>query len=383
MTVSRKLGVGIVGCGNISSIYFQNAALFNNLELRACASLNFESAKARSEQFGVKALLLDEFWREPGIDVVVNLTVPAAHKSVTEQALETGHHVYSEKPLALTVADAQSLIETARRCNKRLGVASDTFLGPGHALARDWVDSGELGPIKLGTASMMTHGMEHWHPNPRFFYERGVGPLMDIGPYYITELVFLLGAVRSVQAMRSRAFDEREVSAAGALQGQKIPVEVDTSDMALLHMANGAIISLVLSWDVWAHAHRPMELHGTLGTLRPPDPNVFGGVVEHAIGRGAWQSQDTRDRPCGMPNRPEPPPYKNANYRMLGVAEMIQAIHDNRPHRASAELGLHVLQVLEAIATSAASGQRMDVPQCAQPAALSDPQRSSLLKGMT
>ncbi len=381
----RKLGLGVAGCGNISSIYFQNAPLFKGIELRACTDLNFAAAQQRGQQYGVRATSIDAFWALQDIDIVINLTVPQAHHEVTLRALQTGWHAYSEKPLATNHAQGSELYQLACARDLRLGVAPDTFSGPGATQARLWLDHGVVGRIVTGTACMMTQGIEHWHPDPRSFYRSGGGPLMDMGPYYISTLVFMLGPVAQVVAMGARGQAQRRVSAQGPLTGQDVPVEVDTTTLALLSFASGAIISLAVSWDVHAHGCRPIELHGTLGSLRVPDPNTFGGVAEYWLGQGAgrgqWHSVDTQTRSCGKPNRPEPPPYRNANYRMLGVAEMADAMAQGRAHRASGELGLHVLEVLEAVQCSAEQGRVLSVAPCAQPAPLSDVEREALLCG--
>src|SRR5919107_1598401 len=201
-----KLGVGIIGCGNISSAYLKIAPSFRNLEVRAVADMNMDNARLRASEFNVRAETVDEILADPEVDVIVNLTVPAAHYDVSRRILEAGKHAYSEKPLVLSLEEGERLQELAASKNLRVGSAPDTFLGGSHQQARAAIDEGRVGRILGGTAHVMGHGMEKWHPNPDFFFAPGGGPVLDMGPYYITNLVQLIGPVKSVVAMVKSGF---------------------------------------------------------------------------------------------------------------------------------------------------------------------------------
>ena len=278
----NKLGVGIIGCGNISAAYLRLAPLFKALEMRAVADINIDAAKARAEEFGVRALDVDGLLADPDIDVIVNLTIPDAHYAVTSAILEAGKHAYSEKPLVLSLDEGEKLRALADARGLRVGSAPDTFLGGSHQLARAGIDEGLVGDIVAGTCHVMSHGMEHWHPNPDFFFLPGAGPVLDVGPYYVTNLIQLIGPVKRVAALTSSATPTRTIQTEGPRQGEEIPVKTPTNIHALLDFENGATITLSASWDIWAHRHSSMELYGTEGSLFVPDPNFFGGEVGHA-----------------------------------------------------------------------------------------------------
>jgi len=353
----RELGVGIVGCGSISATYLRTMPLFEGLALRACSDLRPEVAAAQAERSGIEALDLDALLKRDDIDIVVNLTVPTAHFAVSHAALTAGKHVYGEKPLAVTMEDGRRLVAEAETRGLALGCAPDSFLGAGGRLARRIVDAGQIGRILAGSVTMMSHGMEHWHPDPEFYYQTGGGPILDIGPYYLTALVNLLGPVARVQAQASTGLPERLLTASGPRQGQRIRPEVPTTVMALLEFAAGAQVSLTMSWDVWKHSHPLIELYGTEGSLRVPDPNVFGGTVDTSTRDGDWQMEDSRGLPFGQPNYRSPawpasrPPQ--ANYRGIGLAELASAVLHGTPHRSNGRLALHVLEAMHAILQAA------------------------------
>ncbi|MBI1773890.1 MAG: Gfo/Idh/MocA family oxidoreductase [Proteobacteria bacterium] len=372
------LNLGIIGCGFISTRYLRNAPLFKGVAVRAIGDLKAEVATAQGRTFGVEAVPVDKLLARADIDVVVNLTVPNAHYQVSVAALGAGKHVFSEKPLAVDLAHGKSLNREAERVKRLLGVAPDTILGPGHRLARKLVDEGRIGRVVAGTAFVMSRGMEHWHPDPTFFFKPGGGPVLDVGPYYITALVNLIGPVRRVVAMTGSGLAERLVTAEGPMKGQSIRVETPTTAFAVLEFAQGALVTLNLSWDVFKHGHRPIELHGTEGSLRAPDPNFFGGQVEYTIGRGDWQILDTRSEPLGLPNYPDDNPLY-ANYRMLGVAELAAAAAAGRQNRASGRLGLHVLDVMQAILAAGATGKPVTIEGGERPEAMSDEEIRALL----
>jgi predicted dehydrogenase len=374
----HKLGIGVIGCGNIAMTYLRNAALFRGLELRACADIAFEAAQRRAGEYGIRALTVDELLAAGDIDLVLNLTVPNAHFDITMSALTAGKHVFTEKPLAVTAGQGRRLVKEARRRNLALGSAPDTFLGAAGRLARRLMDDGAIGKVVAGTAFMMTRGMEHWHPNPQFYYQPGGGPVLDMGPYYITMLVNLLGPARRVMAMSTIGSAERLITAAGPRAGETFSVGTPTTIMATLEFASGAIVTLGKSWDVFRHGNPPIELHGTEGSLRLPDPDTFGGTVALSARGGDWKEMSTAETLHGRLNWPYAAPDR-ANYRMLGVADMANALATGRAPRASGELALHVLEIMEAILQSGASGAAVAIPESTiQPAALSEAEAESL-----
>jgi predicted dehydrogenase len=352
----KRLGIGFIGTGNISSAYLkailgkEGMPGFGVLDVKALADMKPEAASARAAEFGLKALSVDALLADPGIDLVVNLTIPRAHVEVGLKCLAAGKHVYSEKPLGITYAEGRKLLDAANAAGLRIGSAPDTFLGGAHQQARAVVDSGALGQLVGGTAFMQCPGHESWHPDPAFYYDIGGGPMLDMGPYYITDLVNLLGPVARVSAMSSRLRTERTITSEPK-KGQVMPVHIDTHVTGSLGFANGAIVQIGMSFDVAAHKHVPLELYGTEQTLIVPDPNFFGGELELRK-RG-------RDEPW-TPVKVEAP-YADGNYRSLGVADMAAGILENRPHRANGDLALHVLEVMEAFEHAARDGRVVEI----------------------
>ncbi|MBO1075199.1 Gfo/Idh/MocA family protein [Roseomonas marmotae] len=356
--------VGLIGCGNISAAYLRAAPLFPELRIAACADLNESQARARAEEFGLRAVTVDALLDDPEIEIVLNLTTPQAHVPVGLDALAHGKHVHAEKPLAPTVAEGRRLIEAARRAGLRVGSAPDTFLGGAHQTARKLIDDGAIGKPLSGTAFMQNHGHEHWHPAPDFYYAPGGGPMLDMGPYYITGLVNLLGPVAKVTGSATRGFEERTIGS-GPRQGEVVRVETATHVAGLLHFASGAVVSVTTSFDVWQHRHGNMEIYGSTGSLVVPDPNRFGGTVSLARGREPWQ-----DMPLSHG-------FADGNFRILGLADMARAIRIGRPHRCNGDLAFHVLEVMEAFQRSSDAGRTVEVEsRCERPAPL--PPRSVL-----
>ncbi len=366
-----KLSAGIIGCGNISSIYLENLPKFADVKVVACADLREDVAARQAEAFGITAAGVNEILQRPDIGIIVNLTVPSAHAEVTLRALAAGKHVYSEKPLAVTSSDAATIVADASRRGLNVGVAPDTVLGAGLRRSRDLIDSGKLGRIVTGTATIFSHGMEHWHPDPEFFFKPGAGPVFDMGPYYIAALVQLLGPVKRLAALTSIGAETRTVTAKSPKRGTAIRVETPSTALAILHMENGAVISFGASWDVWRHSHPPIELHGTEGSIRVPDPNFFGGIIEVSERGQKWRKTDCGDLALGAPNWPADKP-KHANYRGLGVADLASSILHGTPHRTSAEAGQHVVDVMNAILESGRTGQFINLPASTRPAALGE-----------
>jgi predicted dehydrogenase len=351
--MAGKAKVGIIGCGNISEAYLRLAPRFSNVEVVAVADIVPAVAKARADQFNVKALTPDGLLKEQDIEVVVNLTIPAVHYDVTRSILSAGKHAYTEKPLALTAKDAAKLVAEADKRGLKLGSAPDTFLGAGAQTVRQLLDKGTIGKVVGGTAYVMSHGMEHWHPNPGFFFQPGAGPVFDVGVYYITTLVSLLGGVESVTAMASMGSPTRLVTAEGPLKGKKIKVSTPTNINAILKFANGAQITLGASWDVWKHGHpNPIEFYGTEGSMLVPDPNFFSGKILYSARGGDYVEVDSATGSFGEHNWPFAGPFTRANYRMLGVSDLVDAARSKREPRCSGRLAAHVVEVMEAILNS-------------------------------
>ncbi len=344
----KKVGVGVIGCGVISSAYLKATKDFPILQIRGLADLVPAAAEARAREFGLKVVSVDALLSDPGIEIILNLTIPKAHVAVGLQALEAGKHVYSEKPLAIAFKDGQKLMERAARNKLRIGCAPDTFLGGAHQTCRKLIDSGKIGTPVGGTAYFMCPGHERWHPAPDFYYQVGGGPVLDMAPYYLTSLVNLLGPVAGVAAMTSMPKKERTIASLPR-RGQKIPVQVATHAAGVLEFVSGALVQVAMSFDVAAHRHLPIEIYGSAGTLVVPDPNWFGGQIEFAPARDKWVKLKTEL------------PYADADYRSIGLADMAHAIRANRPHRASGALAVHVLEVMEAFDRSAKSGKAIAI----------------------
>ncbi len=368
------LGIGIIGCGNISAAYMRLAPMFHGIEMRACADLNPEAAEARASEFGLRAESIDGLLSAEDIDIVVNLTIPAAHFEVSKRVLEAGKHVYSEKPFVLSLAEGAALKKLADAKGLRVGSAPDTFMGGAHQLARHLVDSEAVGRITSGTCFVQSPGMEMWHPNPDFFFQPGAGPILDIGPYYVSNLVQLLGPVARVVAMSSSAQTERTITSQPRA-GEKIPVETPTTIHAILMFEAGAQVTFCASWDVWHHGHANMELYGTEGTLHVPDPNFFGGAVRMTA-KDAFVDDPNWEHPFGLVNDGD-----HANYRAAGLADMAIAISEGRLHRCGLEFSLHVVDVMTSILAAAEAGTALEITTtCERPEALNPEAAKALLR---
>lgn len=376
----ETLGIGIIGCGNISTTYLRLAPLFRGLEVRAVADVNSAAAQARAAEYGVAAQSVEDLLANPAIDVVINLTIPDAHFAVSHAILQAGKHVYSEKPLVLSLSDGLVLRDLAAAKGLRVGCAPDTFLGGTHQQARALIDEGLLGEITAGSSAVMSHGMEHWHPNPDFFFLPGGGPMLDLGPYYIANLINLIGPVRRVAALATSASPTRTILTEGPRKGEAIPVRTPTNIHALLEFANGATVNLSTSWDVWAHRRANMELYGTEGSLFLPDPNFFGGKLELAGRDGKVETVTPWDHPFGRPNHESKQGDMLANYRTAGLADMAAALVEGRDHRCSLERTLHGVEVMTAVLKSGETGQFVTLQTtCTRPAALGPDEAQALL----
>ncbi|MCE3250334.1 MAG: oxidoreductase [Geminicoccaceae bacterium] len=318
--------IGIIGCGDISHAYLRGAARSQLIRVKACADLRPAAAEAQAKAYGVAAVPVDALLADPEIEIVINLTVPLAHGPVSRQIITADKHVYSEK----------------------------------HQACRRAIDAGRIGRPLAGAAAVLSHGMEHWHPNPEFFFKRGGGPIHDIGPYYVTQLINLLGPVARVAAQASTGSPTRTVSSKPRA-GQVIEVEVPTTVNGVLSFASGANVALTASWDVWKHKRLPLEVYGSEGSLLVPDPNFFGGAPMIAERDSEWQELDISAHPFGIPNRALRSGAEVADYRIIGLLDMAAALRQGRPHRASGDLALHVLEVLDSFERSSVEGHHVMV----------------------
>jgi predicted dehydrogenase len=350
--------IGIIGCGDISAAYLKGAARSQLIRVKSCADLRAEAAQARASEYGITAVPVEALLADPDIEIVINLTVPLAHGPVSRQIITAGKHVYSEKPLAARFAEGQALMLAAAGEGVRVGCAPDTFLGAAHQACRRTIDAGRIGRPIAGAAAVLTHGMEHWHPNPEFFFKRGGGPIHDIGPYYVTQLVNLMGPVTRVSAQASTASPTRTVTSEPR-RGQVIEVEVPTTVNGVLAFASGANVALSASWDVWKHQRLPFEIYGTAGTMLVPDPNFFGGAPMVSERDSEWRELDITAHPFRVPNRTLRSGAEVADYRIIGLLDMAAALHQGRPHRANGDLALHVLEVMDAFERSSVEGRHV------------------------
>lgn len=341
--------IGIVGCGNISGIYLENLLRFAGVEVVACADLDVGRAREKADRYGIPvACGVEELLDNPDVDLVLNLTPPRAHAAVSLAALEAGKHVYSEKPLAVDPADGRRILSLAKQRNLRVGCAPDTFFGAGLSTCRRLLREGAIGRPVGAAAFMMSRGPERWHPNPDFFYEKGGGPMFDMGPYYLTALVVLLGPVRRVTGSASISFPEREAIGSEG-RPRRLSVHVPTHVAGVLDFASGAVGTIITSFDVWSSTLPHMEIYGEKGTLVVPDPNRFDGVIRL---RGK-DDRNWREIPAEGSYR--------GNSRGVGLADMVRAIRENRPHRASGELALHVLDIMHELHQSSRSGMHREI----------------------
>lgn len=350
--------VGIVGCGNISGAYLKSCRTFPILEVVACADLELARAQNKAAEFGIgKAYSLGDMLDDPDIDIVINLTVPNAHAEVNLAAIAAGKHIYSEKPLATNREDGRRIMAAAQERGVRVGCAPDTFLGGGLQTCRKLIDDGWIGQPVAAAAFMMGHGPESWHPNPAFFYHRGGGPLFDVGPYYLTALVVLLGPIRRITGSTRISSPQRPITSQ-PFYGQMIDVEVPTHVAGVLDFESGPVATLITSFDVWSSAVPRIEIYGTEGTLNVPDPNIFGGPVRlRRAGAADWS-----EIPLAQP--------ADVN-RGIGVADMAYGLRDNRPHRASGELAYHVLDAMAAFEEASTAGTHIHLEsRCDRPAPL-------------
>ena len=380
--MARTYGIGIMGAGNISTAYLGLAPLFKGIEVRAISDLRPEAARERGQEYGVAVMTPDDMLAHSEIDVLVNLTVPAAHFRVSMDAISAGKHVYSEKPFVLSLKDGKALKKAADARGLRVGSAPDTFLGGAHQQVRDIVDRGLVGKITHGTTHVMGRGMEHWHPDPTFFFQPGGGPVLDMGPYYVSDLVHLLGPVARVTAFTGKGVTTRTVSTPNSpVLGKKIKVEVATTVHGVLEFHSGAIITIGASWDTRGHGHHNIELYGTAGSVFVPDPNFFAGDIFTTDANGTRSKVEPWDHPLGRMNFTDSNGVQRANYRAAGLADMVQSIEKNRAARCGIDVALHVVDVMTSLLRAGETGKVITLTTtCERPKALKPKDAAALLK---
>jgi predicted dehydrogenase len=359
--MNKVFNVGLVGCGHISETYFRAEEYFNNIKIIKCADINNNAADKCAKEHGIKSTNLDDIFKDDDIEIILNLTIPKAHFEISEKALLSGKHSYSEKPMCINFEDGKKLLALSKKNNLYLGSAPDTVLGAGIQKSKELIESGLTGKINLGNAIFAYPGVQSYHPSPEpWFTDSEGGPVVDMGPYYITALVTLLGPVKSVTSKAKKVFLEREIGI-GPRKGKKFTVECDTTYVSTLEFENNSLIQMTLSFDVKDHKRNHIELYGDKGSIVVPDPNMFGGSVFTCLELGGeWTEHKTQNLELGKINiknqssRANESPT-NANYRGAGLSEMAYSIENKSKHMCNGELSLHVLDIIQSIMRSAKS----------------------------
>ena len=379
--------VGLIGCGNISETYFRSQDYYNNIQFVGCADINLEAAKLCAKKYNIKQYSVDELLNEDNIDVILNLTIPSAHFDVIKKTLNAGKHSYCEKPLSINFTEGKELLDLANEKKLYLGNAPDTFLGGGGQLSRTLIDSGALGDIKLGNFIFASPGLESWHPNPEPWFKKNVGgPVIDMCPYFFTMLIHLLGPAKNVNAISTAVHLQREIGS-GPKKGNTFNVETPTSYLINIEFFSGVLIEGFVSFDVINHNRNHMELYGTKGSIIVPDPNMFGGPVStSSIEGGEWKEHSTEKMLLGKNNIKNHSGKSNesseqSNYRGVGLSDMIYAIENQKKHRCSGQLALHVLDLIESTIMSAHQRNRITLrSSCNKPSAFSEEDISKIIK---
>ena len=361
--MNKVFKIGLIGCGHIAETYFRAEKYFNNIKIIKCADINEKASKRCALNFGIKSVTVNELLKDKEIEIILNLTIPKAHYQISKKALINGKHVYSEKPLAINLNDGKKLLKISKKKKLYLGNAPDTFLGGGIQKSKELVEKNIIGNVKLGNAVFAFPGIQSYHPNPEpWFTKKEGGPVIDMGPYYITALVNLLGPAKKVTGTIIQGQKYRTIGI-GPKKGKKFKVECPTTYLSTITFKNNSIIRLTLSFDVIAHQRNHIELYGEKGSMIVPDPNMFGGSVLTCNKLGDnWKEFKTSKMPLGRINirtqssRANETPT-NANYRGVGLSEMAYSIENKRKHLCSGETSLHVLDIITSIMKAASSGK--------------------------
>lgn len=350
----KPLNVGVIGCGAISNQYLTNAAKYPSIKIAALSDLDVSRAKAQAEKYNIgRACSVEEVINDPSIEMTLNLTIPAAHVEVSMKSLEAGKHTFCEKPLGVDREEGRKLVEFAKAKNLRVGCAPDTILGAGIQTARKLIDDGAIGKPVACTAFMYSRGHEHWHPSPEFYYAPGGGPMFDMGPYYLTALLQLLGPMKRVTGFASMAITDRTITSQ-PLHGKKINVQTPDHVTGAIEFVNGVVGTIVQSFATRAATHdgkHPIQIFGTLGTIKVPDPNGFDGPVQ--LCRFAADGKDAYED--------VPHTHLTGYGRAIGLADMASAVAHNRPHRCSLEQAFAVLDAMQGFLDASKTGRAIDI----------------------
>jgi predicted dehydrogenase len=378
--------IGLIGCGNIAETYFKSQNYFNNINFVSCADINLEAAKKCANLYKIKAQTVEGLLSNTDVDIILNLTIPQAHYEIVKKTLLAGKHIYSEKPLSISFAQGKELIKLAKSKNLYLGNAPDTFLGGGGQLSRKLLDAGEIGEVTLGNFIFAFPGVETFHHNPDSWYKEGGGPIIDMGPYFFTMLVHLLGPAKNVQSKAIKVKKYRNIYK-GSRKNEKIKVEIPTSYTFNIEFNTGALIQGFISFDVLNHQHNHMELYGTKGSIIVPDPNMFGGPVFLSKDLGSpWVEHSAEKMLIGKTNIQNHSGRSNeasqqSNYRGVGLSEMIYAIENKLKHRCCGNLALHVLDLIESTIKSAETGKEISMQtSCEKPQPFTEEQIKIIFK---
>jgi len=385
--MNKVFKIGLIGCGHIAETYFRAEKYFNNIKIIKCADINKKVSNLCAKNYGIKSLTVKELLKDNDIEIILNLTIPKAHYEISKKALINGKHVYSEKPLAINLKDGKNLLKLSKKKKLYLGNAPDTFLGGGIQKSKELIEKNILGKIKLGNAIFAFPGIQSYHPNPEPWFEKKEGgPVIDMGPYYITALVNLLGPVKKVSSISIQGQKHRIIGM-GPKKGKKFKVKSPTTYLSTITFKNNTIIRLTLSFDVIAHQKNHIELYGEKGSMIVPDPNMFGGsvLICNKLGDN-WKEFKTNQMPLGRINiraqssRANETPT-NANYRGVGISEMAYSIENMQKHLCNGEISLHVLDVITSIMKSASSGKSQSIStNCTKPKKFSNLNIKKLLK---
>ena len=385
--MNKVFKVGLIGCGHIAETYFRAHKYFNNFKIIKCADINNHASKKCAKTYGIKALSVNDLLKDNEVEIILNLTIPKAHYIVAKKSLLNNKHVYSEKPMAINTKDGLELLRLARRKKLYIGNAPDTFLGGGNQKAKELLQRKIIGKINLGNAIFAFPGVQSYHPSPEpWFSKKEGGPVIDMGPYYLTALVNLLGPAKEVSGSLMKGVKKRTIGI-GPRKGKKFKVECPTTYLSTIVFENGAIIRLTLSFDVIAHNRNHIELYGNKGSLIVPDPNMFGGSVFTCKKIGdKWKEYKTIKMPLGKINirtqsaRANESPT-NANYRGVGLAEMAYCIENKKLNRCNGELSYHVLDIIQSTMKASKTGKKQKIKStCNKPNYFSQKEIKKILR---
>ncbi len=370
--MNKVFKVGLVGCGHIAETYFRAHKYFNNFKIIKCADIKEKASKTCAKRYGIKSLSVKDLLKDKEIEIILNLTIPKAHYKVAKNALLHNKHVYSEKPMAINLKNGKELVKMAKRKKLYIGNAPDTFLGGGNQKSKEILEKKLIGKINLGNAIFAFPGVQSYHPNPEpWFAKKEGGPVIDMGPYYLTALVNLLGPAKEVSGSIMRGVKKRTIGI-GPKKGRKFKVKCPTTYLATIVFENKTIIRLTLSFDVIAHQRNHIEFYGNKGSMIVPDPNMFGGSVYVCKKLGeSWKEHKTNKMPLGKINirgkslRANESPI-NANYRGVGLSEMAYCIEKKKRHRCNGELSLHVLDIIQSTMKASITGKKQKIKTTCQ-----------------